>query len=115
MDDALIWRLPRTGAEEPAAQPQTATSARFGGDGGDQPVLVARINGPIEIEMAKDALAGAGIPAYIKQNSLGRIYGLSVGSFGTGEVWVVPALAEQARDTLIGIGVLDPSTDGDTE
>ena len=58
--------------------------------------------------MAKEALASAGIPAYVKQNSLGRVYGLSVGGFGVGEVWAPPALAEQARSVLREIGLLEP-------
>ncbi len=94
---------------EGESQPATSARAGFGGD--DEPVLVARIDGPVQIEMAKDALETAGIPAHVKQNSLGPIYGLSVGSFGTAEVWVVRPLAEQARETLIGIGVLRPSGD----
>ena len=96
---------------EAESQPTTGTRAGFGGD--DEPVLVAMIDGPVQIEMAKDALETAGIPAHVKQNSLGPIYGLSVGSFGTAEVWVVRPLAEQARETLVGIGVLrDPGNEG---
>ena len=94
---------------EAESQPATGVRAGFGGD--DEPVLVAMIDGPVQIEMAKDALETAGIPAHVKQNSLGPIYGLSVGSFGTAEVWVVRPLAEQALETLIGIGVLRPSGD----
>ena len=105
MLDALSWWWPRKKSEAMDPQPQTHATARFGGDGGDEPVLVATIDGPVEIEMAKDALAEAGIPAYVKQNSLGPVYGLSVGSFGSAEVWAMPAVAEQARDLLIGIGV----------
>ncbi len=96
---------------EAESEPATGAQAGFGGD--DEPVLVAMIDGPVQIEMAKDALETAGIPAYVKQNSLGPIYGLSVGSFGTAEVWVVRPLAEQARETLVGIGVLrDPGEEG---
>ncbi len=111
MDDVLRWWMPRRRAAAEDSAPTTGATTRFGGDGGDEPVLIGIVNGPVEIEMAKDALATAGIPAYIKQNSLGPVYGLSIGSFGTAEVWVMPVLAEQARDTLIGIGVLKSSGD----
>jgi hypothetical protein len=71
-------------------------------------VLIAVIQGPVEAEMAKDALAEAAIPAFVKQHSLGQVYGLTVGTFGSSQVWVPPALAEQAREVLIGIGLLPP-------
>lgn len=108
MEDALRWWKP---IERPAgdeAQPQTGATARFGGEGGDEPVLIAVINGPVEIEMAQDALQQAGIPALVKRNSLGPLYGLSFGSFGSAEIWVLPALAEQAHNELVGIGVIAP-------
>lgn len=113
MDNALRWWKPidrpeddktRSGDE---AQPHAGATARFGGDGGDEPVLVAVINGPVEIEMAQDALKAAGIPAHIKRNSLGPLYGLSVGSFGSAELWALPAFAEQAYNELVGIGVIE--------
>ena len=114
MDTIFARRLPRNDTPVPDAQPPkrdlAGATAGFGG-GDNEPVLIATVDGPVQIEMAKDALVTAGIPAYVKQNSLGPIYGLSVGSFGAAEVWVLPALAEQARDTLIGIGVLEPSGD----
>lgn len=107
----LPWRRPK---------PEAATSAtaRFGDEGDQEPVLVASIHGPVEIEMARDALAEAEIPAYIKDNQLGRVYGLTIGAFGEAEVWVMPLFAEQARDTLIGIGLLgetDPAQDDEEE
>lgn len=105
MDETLSWPLGGDDdAEEPTAAPATSASARFGGD--EEPVLIARISGPIAIEMARDALQSAGVPAFVKQNSLGPLYGLSIGSFGSAEVWTPPAFAERARDTLIGIGLL---------
>ncbi len=108
MDDALSWGT-RWGWRS-RRQTQTVASAttRFGGNGGDEPVLIAIISTPVEAEMAKDALAEAGLPAYVKQHSLGQVYGLSIGAFGSAEVWTPPAVAEQARDVLIGIGVLQP-------
>jgi hypothetical protein len=107
MDDTLFWGLRLNWGRKQEPQ-TTAATTRFGGDGGDEPVLIAVISAPVEAEMAKDALAEAGIPAYVKQHSLGQVYGLSIGAFGTAEVWTPPAVAEQARDVLIGIGVLQP-------
>lgn len=112
MDDTLRWRRMIDRDSQGEAQPQAGATARTGGGGGDEPVLLAVLDGPVEIGMAQSALQDAGIPAYVKQNSLGPIYGLSIGSFGRGEVWVPPALVDPARDVLIGIGLL-PDEDED--
>jgi hypothetical protein len=92
-----------------------ATAAiRFGDDGGDEPALIGVVHGPVAIEMARDALAEEAIPVYIKQNSLGSIYGLSIGGFGSAEVWAPRPAEERARDILIGIGLLAPADDSTT-
>jgi hypothetical protein len=109
MDDALRWFRPIGGKHEAQDRAQSGATARFGGDGGDEPVLIAVVNGPVEIAMAQDALQTAGIPAHIKRNSLGPLYGLSIGSFGSAQIWVHPALAEQAYNELVGIGVIKPN------
>ncbi len=120
MEQTWPWRRPGAGnieqrLEQPSettSQTTPATTTRFGGEGDDQPVLIAVLHGPVEAEMAKDALAEAGIPAYVKQHSLGQVYGLTIGSFGAAEVWMHPALAEQAREVLIGIGLLGTQEQG---
>jgi hypothetical protein len=109
MEDALPWFRSIGKPNEADDRAQAGATARFSGDGGDEPVLIAVINGPVEIEMAQDALKSAGIPAYIKRNSLGPLYGLSIGTFGSAEVWVHPALAEPAYNELAGIGVITSS------
>ncbi len=105
MDDALSRRQSKRTDETEQTQSRAGTGARLGG-GGEEPVLVGTVAGPVEVEMAEDALKQAGIPALIKRNSLGPVYGLSVGSFGAAEVWVPQPLAGQAHDILVGIGVL---------
>lgn len=108
MDRTFNWQgetQPRD--EEQRAAEQSGATARFGGNN-DEPVLIAVINGPVEGEMARDALDEAQIPALVKRNTLGSIYGLTFGAFGSAEVWVPPTFAEAARDVLVGIGVLAP-------
>lgn len=108
MDDALPWPFRSSRARKPQEETRSATVARVGGEGDNEPVLVAVIQGPVAIGMAKDALQAEGIPAYIKQSSHGSLYGLTVGQLANAEVWVPLPLAERAADTLIGIGLLDP-------
>ncbi len=112
MLDALRWPRHHREPEADDAPERMAATARFGGDSGSQPVLIGVVQGPVAVEMAKDALAEAGIPAYIRSNSLGAVYGLAIGSFGSAEVWVLSELAERALEILIGIGVLPPSGEG---
>jgi hypothetical protein len=112
MEEALTWWQPRRKHDDREDTPETGATERFGGDGDSGPVLVATVHGPVEINMARDALAEANIPAHIKQNSLGPVYGLSVGDFGSAEVWVPRPLAEQAQDLLIGIGLAGEPAEG---
>lgn len=112
MNDVLSWHLRGKQREDGETQRVSATAA-FGRQA-DEPVLIGAVHGPVEIEMAKDALSSAGLPAYVKQNSLGPIYGLSIGSFGTAEVWVMPAVAERARELLEEIGLLGSPSDNNS-
>ncbi len=111
MDETIRWG----GVYKPVGPERQISNGavvpRYGGDGSDEPVLVATISGLIEVEMARDTLQAAGIPAYFRRNSLGPVYGLSVGSFGKAEVWAPPPLADRTRDLLVGIGLLDPGED----
>lgn len=106
MDDALSWQQPFDREAAPKQATSTGATARFGGDGNDEPVLIAVLNGPVESEMARDALAEEHIPVMIKRNSVGIVYGLATGALSRAEVWVLPMFVEQARDVLIGIGLL---------
>lgn len=107
MDDALPWQQARQTKQDQPTPARSGMTARTGGPGDDEPVLIARISGPVRIEMAKEALRDAGIPAYIKRDTMGMVYGLSVGPLAGGEIWVPRPLAEQAEDVLAGIGVLE--------
>jgi len=107
MDDALPRRMFRGREADQPAQPRSGAAVRAGGPGNDEPVLIARISGPVRIEMAQQALRDADIPVYIKRDSMGVVYGLSTGPLSAGEVWVPGALAEQAKDVLMGIGLLE--------
>ena len=97
------WWWLRTRTPEAA---EVTTEVRHGGDGDYGPVMIGVVRGPIAIEMARAALADAGIPIHIKQQSVGRIYGLSIGPPADAEGWVPPPLAAHAGGTLAGPGLV---------
>jgi len=107
MDDALPWRQTRRVEQDESTPARSGATARTGGPGDDEPVLIAHISGPVRIEMAGEALRDAGIPAYIKRDTMGMVYGLSVGPLAAAQIWVPRPLADQAEDVLAGIGVLE--------
>ena len=107
MDDALPWQQARHTQPDEPVPARSGVTARTGGPGDDEPVLIAHISGPVRIEMAQEALRDAGIPAYIKRDTMGMVYGLSVGPLAAAQIWVPRPLTEQAEDVLVGIGVLE--------
>ncbi len=115
MDKALPWPFGRLfGKRTEEAAPAKATT-RFGGDNDEDPVFVGTVAGPIEIEMAKDALREATIPAMVKQSSVGTVYGFTGGTLGSAEIWVPPLFAEQAYDILVGMGLIEGDADEQTD
>lgn len=111
MNNILSWYVTGNWDDQDHTRLNASATARYGGDSDQGPMLIGTVSSPVEAEMSEDALKEAGIPALIKRNSLGTVYGLSVGSFGAAEVWVPRSFAEQARNILIGIGVLEPPED----
>jgi hypothetical protein len=94
-------------ARRAAAKPTATTaSTRFRG-GQEQPVVVAVIQGPVAAEMALEALQEAGIPAMLRRNPVGTIYGMSLGVWGETPVIVPAALQDQAHEILVGMGLVD--------
>ncbi len=107
MDDTLPWSPFRRDDRDEPMPARSGATARTGGPNDDEPVLIARISGPVRIEMAQAALRDANIPVYIKRDSMGVVYGLSMGPLSAAQVWVPRPLAEQATDVLVGIGVVE--------
>jgi len=87
------------------SHPTTATTNFKGVT--EQPVVVAIIHGPVAAEMALEALQDAGIPAMLRRNPVGTVYGMSIGAWGSTPVLVPAPLLEQARDVLLGMGLME--------
>ncbi|MBP7964044.1 MAG: DUF2007 domain-containing protein [Caldilineaceae bacterium] len=64
------------------------------------PVVVWEAANPLEAQVVKGRLASEGIPAMIRGEALGNVYGLTVGSLAQTDVLVPGALAETAIEIL---------------
>jgi hypothetical protein len=57
-------------------------------------------NGQPEAEIVKGRLENEGIPAVLRYESAGLVYGLTINGLGQVEVQVPSSLAQQAREIL---------------
>ncbi len=73
-----------------------ASGATTGGRMDQSPVVVWEAANPMEAEIVKSRLEAAGIPAIIRSEALGQIYGLTMGGLAAADVLVPAPLAEQA-------------------
>ena len=63
-------------------------------------VSVYTSNGPLAAEVVKGRLESAGIPAILKYESVGRIYGLTLDGLGAVQVLVQREREQEARELL---------------
>ncbi|MCB0060762.1 MAG: DUF2007 domain-containing protein [Caldilineaceae bacterium] len=88
---------------------ERASRTTTGGEGDSEPVVVWRATNQMEAEVVKGRLESAGIPAIVRGEALGAIYGLTTGSLAETAVLVPAPLAEQAEALLYG------EPDGETD
>ncbi len=67
----------------------------------------------MEAEIVKSRLEAEGIPAIIRSEALGQIYGLTMGGLAAADVLVPAALAVRAIEILEGDAVDDDLLDED--
>ena len=79
---------------------QTQTTASTGGSIDQEPVVVWVAANQMEAQIIKGRLESEGIPALIRGEALGAIYGLTTGSLAESAVLVPAALAEKAKALL---------------
>ena len=78
-------------------------SGRREGEGKDMNegwVVVRVVNGSVEGSIIKGKLESEGIPVVLRQEAVGRIYGLTVDGLGRTEVMVPPSLKDLALEIL---------------
>lgn len=81
-------------------QAQAATTASTGGSIDQEPVVVWVAANQMEAQIIKGRLASEGIPAIIRGEALGAIYGLTTGSLAECAVLVPAVMAEKAESIL---------------
>lgn len=89
--------------KETDSQPPTPTTGSFsltGGEGEQEPVVVWEAANLLEAQIVKGRLESEGVPAVIRSEALGAIYGLTTGSLAAAAVLVPAPLAEKALEIL---------------
>jgi hypothetical protein len=84
--------------EEETSQP--STGATTGGGSDQEPVVVWEAANRMEAQIVKGRLESEGIPAIIRGEALGAIYGLTTGGLAATTVLVPAPLAEKALEIL---------------
>ncbi len=82
--------------DEPDSDPTSVSTTRHGGDDDQEPVVVWEAANRMEAEIVAGRLHSEGIPAIIRGEALGAIYGLTTGSLAAATVLVPAPLAEKA-------------------
>lgn len=82
--------------DDPSVDAAAAQSTTGGGKDAQTPVVVWEAANRMEAQIVAGRLQSEGIPAIIRGESLGAIYGLTTGSLAAATVLVPAPLAEQA-------------------
>ncbi len=90
----------RSEMDRPAEPQPSQAAATTGGSVTQEPVVVWQAANPMEAQIVKGRLQSAGIPAIVKGEAMGRIYGFVYGGLAERDVLVPAPLAESARDLL---------------
>lgn len=88
------------GGAPTAPEEAAGATARTGGDGDQDPVVVWRAANPLEAQVVKGRLISEGIPAFVRGEALGSIYGLTAGGLASTDVLVPAPLADKALEIL---------------
>jgi len=102
-DGLTDWfRRNNVSTEREEGSSRSVQGATTGGNLDQEPVVVWRASNQMEAQVVKGRLASEGIPAIIKGEALGAIYGLTSGSLAETLVLVPALLAEKAENILYG-------------
>ena len=96
-----------TAADASEEKEGTTASTTTGGASEQEPVVVWEAANLMEAQVVKGRLESEGIPAWIRSESLGAIYGLTAGGLAAAEVFVPAPLADKALEILAPEGEED--------
>ncbi|GIV77079.1 DUF2007 domain-containing protein [Litorilinea aerophila] len=104
----------RQGWQRPAEPLDAAETAgtTTGGGSEQEPVVVWEAANRMEAQIVQGRLESEGIPAIIRGEALGTIYGLTTGELAASKVLVPAPLAERARSILAEESAWDEGDDG---
>ena len=91
---------PEQADPEPTDTGTTNTGTTTGGGTTQEPVVVWEAANNLEAQIVKGRLESEGIPAIIRGEAIGSIYGLTTGSLAATDVLVPAPLADRAVDIL---------------
>jgi hypothetical protein len=94
-----IFRKPYQSQEDEGRTDENS-SATTGGRGDQEPEVVWEAANLLEAQIVKGRLESEGIPAIIRGEAVGQIYGLTTGNLAATDVLVPGPLAEKARSIL---------------
>ena len=83
-----------------SVETESKGATRTGGSGDQEPVVVWEAANLMEAQVVKGRLISEGIPAIVRGESLGHIYGLTAGKLASTDVLVPALLAEKAKQIL---------------
>ena len=79
-----------------------------------EPVIVWEAANLMEAEIVKGRLEAEGIPALIRGDAAGTIFGLTAGELAKADVLVPAALAERAAE-ILAVVVIEPEVEDDAQ
>ncbi len=94
-----LWGRRKSSNRTVEAELEEPTATK-GGPVSQEPVVVWQAANPMEAQIVKGRLQSAGIPAIVRGESMGRIYGFVYGGLAERDVLVPAPLAETAEEIL---------------
>jgi hypothetical protein len=101
----------KPGPADASATASNTVSVTTGGGSSQEPVVVWEAANLMEAQVVKGRLESEGIPAFVRSEALGVIYGLTAGSLAHADVLVPGPLAEKALEILFVDEPLDEQSD----
>ncbi len=94
-----LWGKQRRRAGKTETDTANSTTTT-GGTVSQEPVVVWQAANPMEAQIVRGRLQSAGIPAIVRGESMGRIYGFIYGGLAERDVLVPAPLAQTAEEIL---------------